>query len=170
MISETAKARDSETIQDEEPISAAPVDRVPSDGQTPCIGEETEVEETVVAKTVPLRKYKGWVYITESETKVNSSDSDDDVPLASLLKDKTVTSPYLEELQDYKQGPEGQRAVGKTVAKMFDGCEFTGKVDSFRQVRRRFYYHVTYTDGDDTCLPIKTRFRLSGRHYKNRRK
>ena len=39
VISETAKARDSETIQDEEPISAAPMNRVPSDGQTPCIGE-----------------------------------------------------------------------------------------------------------------------------------
>ena len=81
-------------------------------------GNDTSLgEETVVAKTVPPRKYKGWVYIPESEAKENSSDSEDNVPVTSLLKPKTLTSPYLEELQDYKEGPEGERVVGKTVAK-----------------------------------------------------
>ncbi len=32
---------------------------------------------------------------------------------------------------------------------MFDGVEFRGTVDSFRQARQRMYYHVTYTDGDE---------------------
>jgi hypothetical protein len=43
-------------------------------------------------------------------------------------------------------------ALGKEVAKMFDGVEFRGKVESIRQVRQRFYYHVTYTDGDEEEL------------------
>jgi hypothetical protein len=37
-------------------------------------------------------------------------------------------------------------------AKTFDGVEFKGTVDSFRQARTRFYYHVTYTDGDEEEL------------------
>ncbi len=38
------------------------------------------------------------------------------------------------------------------MAKMFDGEEFRGTVDSFRHVRQRLYYHVTYTDGDEEEL------------------
>ena len=36
----------------------------------------TLVEKTVVAKTVPPRKYKGWVYIPETEAKESSSNSE----------------------------------------------------------------------------------------------
>jgi hypothetical protein len=32
---------------------------------------------------------------------------------------------------------------------MFEGVEFRGTVDRFRQERKRMYYHVTYTDGDE---------------------
>jgi hypothetical protein len=35
------------------------------------------------------------------------------------------------------------------VAKIFDRVEFRGKVDSFRKVRQRYYYHITYDDGDE---------------------
>jgi hypothetical protein len=41
------------------------------------------------------------------------------------------------------------RAVGKTVAKVFDPVEYRGTVDSFRKVRQRYYYHIIYTDGDE---------------------
>jgi hypothetical protein len=70
--------------------------------------------------------------------------------VASLIEPQTVTiSLSLQQMQDFKEGPEGERAVGKTVAKMFDGVEFRGIVDSFRKVRQRYYYHITYTDGDE---------------------
>jgi hypothetical protein len=43
----------------------------------------------------------------------------------------------------------GEKAVGVTIAKAFDGVKVRGTIDSFRQARKRFYYHVTYTDGDE---------------------
>jgi hypothetical protein len=46
----------------------------------------------------------------------------------------------------------GQRAVGVTVAKTFDGVQFRGTIDRFRQARKRMYYHVIYTDGDEEEL------------------
>ena len=39
-----------------------------------------------------------------------------------------------------------------TVAKQFDGVEYRGTVDSWRSARKRSYYHVTYTDGDEEEL------------------
>jgi hypothetical protein len=35
------------------------------------------------------------------------------------------------------------------VAKLFEGVEFRGIVDSFRTARQRIYYHLTYSDGDE---------------------
>jgi hypothetical protein len=52
-------------------------------------------------------------------------------------------------MQDFQEGPHGQNAVGVTVCKVFDGVQFQGKVDGFRQVRQRFYYHIIYSDGDE---------------------
>ncbi len=46
----------------------------------------------------------------------------------------------------------GERALGVTIAKIFDGVEFRGTVNSFRTVRKRIYYHVTYSDGDEEEL------------------
>ena len=111
--------------------------------------EETLVEETIVEKTVPLRKYKGWVYIPETEINEGCSAREEDVPVASVIQPQTDTTLSLQQMQEFKQGPEGERAVGKTVAKTFDGVQFSGTVDSFRKVRQRYYYHVTYTDGDE---------------------
>ena len=112
-----------------------------------------DFEPTVVQKTVARRKYKGWVYIEEkipeTELQEESDDSEDNIPVASLLQAKEGTSLTRELIQDMKDGPKGQRAVGKTVAKIFDGVEFRGTVDSFRQERQRTYYHITYTDGDE---------------------
>ncbi len=90
------------------------------------------------------------MYIPETEAQDSSNDSEDNIPVVSLIKTKEGTSLSLEQIQDYKEGPTGEkRAVGKTVAKMFDGVEYRGTVDSFRQVRQRYYYHITYTDGDE---------------------
>jgi hypothetical protein len=121
-------------------------------------------DKTVVLKTKAPRKVKGWVYITESEDqdipvqklvaketeqKDSSGESDDNVPVATLLQYKTATSLTSAQVQDIKEGPQGQKAVGVTVCKMFEGVKFEGKVDSFRQVRQRFYYHIIYSDGDE---------------------
>jgi hypothetical protein len=69
--------------------------------------------------------------------------------VASLLNFKKVTKLTNDQIKDMKDGPRGEKAVGVTVAKLFDGVEFIRKVDSFRQVRQRCYYHVTYSDGDE---------------------
>ena len=54
-----------------------------------------DMEPTVVEKTVAPKKYKGWVYIEESipETEVQevSDDSEDNIPVAILLKAKEGT-------------------------------------------------------------------------------
>ena len=112
-----------------------------------------DLEPTVVQKTVAPRKYKGWVYIDETihetELQDKSSDSEDNIPVARLLKAKEGASLSTEQMEDWKEGPKGLRAVGKTVAKMFDAVEFRGTVDSFRIVRQRYYYHIIYSDGDE---------------------
>ncbi len=95
-------------------------DRVPGSNAN----DTSEGDKTVMAKTVPPRKYKGWVFIPETEEKEGSSESDDNEPIASQLKPQTVTSTRLEELQDFKEGPVGKRAIDKTVAKIFDRVEF----------------------------------------------
>jgi hypothetical protein len=112
-----------------------------------------DLEPTVAQKTVAPRKYKGWVYIDEkileTELQEKSSDSEDNIPVARLLKAKEGVSLSTEQIKDWKEGPKGLRAVGKTVAKMFDAVEFRGTVDSFRIVRQRYYHHIIYSDGDE---------------------
>ncbi len=120
-------------------------DRVPGS----IVDETTRMEQTVVQKTKAPRKYKGWVYIPETEVQESGDDSEDNLPVASLIKEKEDTSLSLEKIQDLKEDPKGEGAVGKIVAKLFDGVEYRGTVDSFRQVRQRYYYHITYTDGDE---------------------
>jgi hypothetical protein len=148
-IVETAQVPDeSDTTESTPEILKSPdkvQDRVPgSSSNAPGSGEKT-----YVAKIVAPKKYKGWVYVQETQANEDSDDSADNLPIASQLKPQTVTSKRLEELQDFREGPVGKRAIGKTVAKIFDRVEFRGKVDSFRQVRQRYYYHVTYDDGDE---------------------
>jgi hypothetical protein len=109
-------------------------DRVPGS----IVDNTTRLEQTELQKTKAPRKYKGWVYIPETE-----------VQESSVNPDKEDTSLTLEKIQDLREGPKGEGAVGKIVAKVFDSVEYRGIVDSFRQVRQRFYYHITYTDGDE---------------------
>ncbi len=54
----------------------------------------------------------------------------------------------LDQIKKCEEGPQREKAVGVSVAKIFGKDRFIGKVDSFRTVRQRIYYHVVYTDGD----------------------
>ena len=78
-----------------------------------------------------------------------TSDSDDEVPVALLLKTKKAGNLTLEAIEDCKEGLVGEKAVGKTVAKYFDDVKFTGIIDRFGTERKRHIYHVTYSDGDE---------------------
>jgi hypothetical protein len=72
-----------------------------------------------------------------------------------LLRPKNKGSLTFQQIKDCKDGPQGEKAIGVTVAKTFDGVEFKGLVDSFRTERKRHIYHVTYTDGDEEELSQK---------------
>ncbi len=65
-----------------------------------------EMEPTIVQKTVAPRKYKGWVYIDEkileTEVQEKSSDSEDNIPVASLLKAKDGASLSIDQMEDFK--------------------------------------------------------------------
>ncbi len=81
--------------------------------------------------------------VQETEQQDSSSDSEDNIPVATLLRPKTGTNLSLEQIQSCKEGPQGEKAIGVTIAKMFDGVEFRGTVDRYRSARKIFYYHVT---------------------------
>jgi hypothetical protein len=99
--------------------------------------------------TQSKNKYNGVRVVPETEAHEASSDSEDNVPVATLLRPKSLSTLTLQQIEECKAGPVGEKAVGKTVAKMFDGVEFRGIVDRFRTERKRFVYHVTYSDGDE---------------------
>ena len=102
--------------------------------------------------TQSRKKFKGVRVVPETEVQERSSDSEDNVPVASLLRPKSSSTLSLLQIEECKVGPVGELAVGKTIAKIFDGVEFRGIVDRFRTERKRFVYHVTYTDGDEEEL------------------
>ena len=104
----------------------------------------TDVVGDLVIRASPTSvKYKGKTYqgvmhVEETEDQDKSSDSEDEIPLVTLVRRVEGKSLTLQEIQDCKDGPLGQRAIGVTIAKIFDGVEFKGTVDSFRQARTRF--------------------------------
>ncbi len=94
--------------------------------------------------------YHGVTFVAETEQQDVGSDSDDNmIPVATLLRKEKDTTLSLQQIQDCKEGPKGKKAIGVSVAKLFDGVEFRGIVDRFRTARQRLYYHVTYSDGDE---------------------
>jgi hypothetical protein len=111
--------------------------------------ETFDIESRQLAKGKEKVKFKGVAFVPETEQQIASNDSDDDVPLAMLLRPKTAGSLTLEQIQECKEGPLGDKTIGKTVAKTFDGVKYTGIVDRFRTERKRHIYHVTYNDGDE---------------------
>ncbi len=71
------------------------------------------------------------------------------MPVCQLLQPRKTVSLTQAQIDECKEGPEGDKAVGKTVAKIFDGVTYTGIVDRLRTERKRYIYHVTYSDGDE---------------------
>jgi hypothetical protein len=97
--------------------------------------------------------YRGVTFVPETEEQVEGSDSDDNIPVVTLLRKEKGTTLSLQQIHDCKEGPKAKKAIGVSVAKLFEGVEFRGIVDSFRTTRQRLYYHVTYSDGDEEEMP-----------------
>ncbi len=77
------------------------------------------------------------------------------MPVARLLKPMNKGSLTFQQIKDCQDGPQGDKAIGVSIKKTFDGVEYKGVVDSFRTERKRRIYHVTYTDGDKEELSQK---------------
>ncbi len=90
--------------------------------------------------------------VKETEEQESDADSEDNVPIATVLSKTKQCKLTLDQIQDCQEGPKDEKAIGVTVAKKFDGVEYRGIVDSWRSARKRSYYHVTYTDGDEEEL------------------
>ncbi len=117
------------------------------------VEELADVVADVVADKNRRFTYTGVTRVEETEEQhKDSSDSEDGIPLTTLLRQEKGKKLTQQQIQDCKEGPMGEKAVGVTIAKTFDGVQFRGTIDSFRQARKRFYYHVTYTDGDEEEL------------------
>ena len=96
--------------------------------------------------------YLGVTLVPETEEQDEGSDSDDNIPVANLLRKEKGATLSLQQIQDCQVGPKGEKAIGVSAAKLFDGVEFRGIVDRVRTARKRQYYHVTYSDGDEEEL------------------
>ncbi len=96
--------------------------------------------------------YHGVSFVAETEAQDTSSDSEDDIPVATLIRKEKGTTLTLQQMQDCQEGSNEERAIGVSVAKNFGGVEFRGTVDGFRKARQRSYYRVTYTDGDEEVM------------------
>jgi hypothetical protein len=126
-------------------------DRVVTAHQSADIVTTVEIAPEVQPQTKKW-KYQGVMRVEETQLPDKSSDSEDDRPIVITLRQEKVQSLSAQQIQDCKEGPVGETVVGVTIAKTFDGVEFRGTIDSFRTARKRFYYHVTYTDGDEEEL------------------
>jgi hypothetical protein len=93
--------------------------------------------------------------VPETVQSDGSGDSDDNVPVARLLRPKKKGSLTFQ-IKDCKDGPQGDKAIGVTVANTFDGVEFKGVVDSFRRIstrkQRRYDFEFTYISQYTTIL------------------
>ncbi len=110
---------------------------------------ESRRQASTKGKGATLKKSKGYVWVPETEIQEVPIEKIDNVTVPNLLIPSQTGSMAVEQIQDCKDGPQGQKAIGKTVAKLFDEVKFTGIIDSFRKVRNRYIYHVTYCDGDE---------------------
>ncbi len=99
--------------------------------------------------TLNGKPFLGVTFVPETEAQVESSDSDDNVPIATSIGKAKGTTLTIEQIKDCQEGPMGDNAIGVSVAKLFEGVEFRGIVDGVRTARKRVYYHVTYSDGDE---------------------
>jgi len=112
----------------------------------------TVVTASEVEPQTKAFKYQGVSLVEETQLEDSSGNSDDDTPIVSTLIQEKGMTLSRQQIEDCKEGPIGERAVGVTISKTFDGVKYTGTIDSFRLARKRFYYHVTYSDGDEEEL------------------
>jgi hypothetical protein len=56
-------------------------------------------------------------FVPETQIQDGSDDSDDDIPVATLLRPKPVCKMTFEQIKDCREGPQGEKAIGVTVAK-----------------------------------------------------
>ena len=110
---------------------------------------QSKRQASLTEKIPKLKKFKGYVWVPETELQEETIDKIDNMTVENLEIPTKTGSLTLEQIRDCKDGPEGQKAIGKTVAKMFEDVKFTGIIDSFRKERNRYIYHVTYSDGDE---------------------
>jgi hypothetical protein len=117
--------------------------------KAPDIVMTVETASEVAPQTKTFH-YQGVSVVEETQLEDSSGNSEDERPIVNTLsiKEKGI-SLTRQQIQDGKEGPLGERAIGVTIMKTFDGVQFTGKIDSFRTARKRFYYHVIYSDGDE---------------------
>jgi hypothetical protein len=108
---------------------------------------ETVSDYAIQARSQAKKTYQGIRHVAETELQDESSD--DDIPVATLLRQENSVTLTEQQIKDCQEGPLGKRAIGVSIAKVFDGVQFQGTADSFRQARQRHYYHVVYTDGDE---------------------
>ncbi len=113
---------------------------------------DERIETSATSLTYKGKTCTDVMRVEETENQAKASDSEDDIPVATLLRQEKGIPLTLQQIQDCKEGPVEERAIGVTIAKIFDGVEYRGKIDSFRKARQRIYYHVTYSDGDEEEL------------------
>ncbi len=116
--------------------------------------QSSPVKETMseVAATRQRRRfqYVGTTHVAETEEQGNTSDSDDNISVATLLnRQEKGSNLTLDQIRECEEGPKGEKAIGVSVTKMFGEDKYVGKVDRYRTVRQRIYYHVVYTGGDE---------------------
>jgi hypothetical protein len=70
-------------------------------------------------KVATLKKFKGYVWVPETELQEQTIERNDNVPVEKLMIPSQTGSLSLEQIKDCKDGPEGEKAIGKTVAKFF---------------------------------------------------
>jgi hypothetical protein len=111
---------------------------------------DTVSDYAIQARSQSKKTYQGITHVAETELQDDSSE--DDIPVSTLLRQEKSVTLTEQQIKDCQDGPQGNRAIGVGVAKMFGGVQYKGTVDSFRTARQRHYYHVVYTDDDEEEL------------------
>jgi hypothetical protein len=82
---------------------------------------DERIEASATSLTYKGKTYTGVVRVKETENQDKASDSEDDIPVATLLRQEkgrplTLT---LQQIHDCKEGPVEERAISVTIAKDF---------------------------------------------------
>ncbi len=76
-----------------------------------------------LAKRNFQKTYQGVTHVNETELQDNSSESEDDIPVSTLLRKEKIATLTEQQTKDCLEGPQGERAIGVSVcvAKLFGG-------------------------------------------------